>query len=91
MSSERDPYDTVERLTNALESIAKGSGSVVERANNASFTISPLQESEFPETSRHMYEFIVNNQNTDDPVVAGQVVQTVWNLYWEMTENIRYR
>jgi len=86
----KDPARTIERLTNALETIAIGAKSARERVQNAVITIMPLKRDEFPITAQQFYDVIVDESNQTDKQ-AAHVLKAIWNLYWEMTSNTRYQ
>ncbi len=86
----KDPANTIERLTNALNTIAVSGKSAKERAQSALITIIPLKRDEFPITAQQFYDFIVDQANHTDEQ-APNVLEAVWNLYWEMSSNRRYR
>jgi len=58
--------------------------------------IRPLLEHELPITAVQYFNYIKENS---DAIMNGsatdytieQVLKSVWNLYWEMTENIQFR
>ncbi|MCG7198700.1 hypothetical protein MD273_03070 [Marinobacter pelagius] len=86
----KDPANTIERLTTALETIAVSKRGARERAESAATTIMPLRREDFPSKARLLYDVIVDEANYTDEL-AADVLKAVWDLYWEMTDNKRYR
>ena len=94
--NQKDPHNTRERLTKALTIIATSNEDARRRAEYAWLEIMPLQEHEFPITAVQYYRFIrensgviINGSATNE--LCGKILKAVWDLYWEMTENIQYR
>lgn len=90
----KDPHNTVERLTKALEAMAT-CGSAPHRVQIVLGELFPLLPSEFPkEEARSLFESIISF----DAVRSGisleeyeQFFQNVWDLYWLMSANSQYK
>ncbi|MGH8384926.1 MAG: hypothetical protein ACRESJ_05445 [Pseudomonas sp.] len=90
----KDPHNTVERLTKALEAMAT-CGSASHRSNLVLSELSPLLASEFPtEDARSLFEKIISF-DTNRPSIAleeyEQLFQSAWDLYWLMSANQQYK
>ena len=90
----KDPQNTVERLTKALEAIATG-GSAPHRAQAALGELLPLLASEFPkEDARSLFEKIMSFDTSRSAISLDeyeQFFQSVWDLYWQMSANSQYK
>ena len=94
--NKKDHYNTIERLTNAMESIATMPDPGIVRAKSAISALLPLKEEDFPVTAIHIFSSIIDsagkiNNNTATNLEIELVLKSVWKLYWEMTENTRYQ
>lgn len=92
----KDPHNTRERLTKALQVIATSSDAASTRAEWAWMEIMPLLEHEFPITAVNYYRYlkenagiIINGKATDEEVKV--YLKSIWDLYWEMSENIQFK
>ncbi|VVM52212.1 hypothetical protein PS663_00848 [Pseudomonas fluorescens] len=90
----KDPHNTVERLTKALEVMAT-SGSAPHRLQVVLGELAPLQPSEFPkEEARFLFERIISFDIARSGIPLDeyeQLFQAVWDLYWQMSSNIQYK
>lgn len=90
----KDPHNTVERLTKALEAMATG-GSAPHRAETVLGELFPLLPTEFPsEGARALFEKVISF----DAIRSGisledyeHFFQSVWDLYWHMSANRQYK
>ncbi|MFL1527888.1 hypothetical protein [Pseudomonas sp. O230] len=90
----KDPHNTVERLTKALEAMATG-GSASHRAHVVYAELFPLQASEFPnEDARSLFEKIISFDANRSAIALEeyeQLFQSAWDLYWLMSANRQYK
>ncbi|MBC3345393.1 hypothetical protein HU811_01935 [Pseudomonas sp. SWRI196] len=90
----KDPHNTVERLTKALEAMATG-GSASDRANAVLGELFALLASEFPsEDARSLFEKITSFDVNRSGIALNeyeQFFQSVWDLYWLMSANKQYK
>jgi len=90
----KDPHNTVERLTKALEAMATG-GSAPHRAQIVLGELFPLLPNEFPsEEARALFEEIISFDVARSGIPLKeyeQLFQSVWNLYWHMSANRQYK
>ncbi|MBV7571747.1 hypothetical protein KW846_03445 [Pseudomonas sp. PDM32] len=90
----KDPHNTVERLTKALEAMATG-GSAPHRVQIVLGELFPLLPSEFPtEEARSLFETIVSFDTSRSAISLDeyeQFFQSVWDLYWLMSANRQYK
>ena len=90
----KDPHNTVERLTKALEAMATG-GSAPHRVQVVISELVPLQPSEFPiEETRSLFEKIISFDARRSAIPLDeyeQFFQSVWDLYWLMSANMQYK
>ena len=91
--STKDPKGTVERLTNSLCSLATSSGSARERYKGAWLTLLPLLESEFPlqEDKEQIAKIHAALPDEVEDSQLGDLLKTIWDLYWRMSENKQYQ
>jgi hypothetical protein len=90
----KDPHNTVERLTKALEAMAT-CGSAPHRVQVVLSELCPLLPSEFPkEEARSLFEKIISFDAARSGISLEdyeQFFQSVWNLYWQMSANSQYK
>ncbi|MDH1009956.1 hypothetical protein N5J43_08210 [Pseudomonas nicosulfuronedens] len=90
----KDPHNTVERLTNALECLVTVLGDE-ERLVAACNALLPLQSADFPDpAAQELFERIVALPSVDGPIPPKTVKEGatwVWDLYWMMSANTRYK
>lgn len=95
--SAKDPYNTIERLTNAIEVLVTHLGNAAERVELAIGYINKLVDRDFPENdAKKMFSEIVSYSNaahlrTMSNKEIATVMKTIWSLYWKMTSNQLYR
>lgn len=91
----KDPHNTVQRLTLALEAIATGAGSAEERLVDACNALLPLLPDEFPDAeARQLFEEIISLPAVTGPIDqddAKEGFSKIWRLYWLMSENTEYK
>lgn len=90
----KDPHNTVERLTKALEAMATG-GSASQRSSSVHNELFPLLASEFPnENARSLFEKIMSFDVSRSAIPLEEyerLFQNVWDLYWLMSANSQYQ
>ncbi|MCY7264346.1 hypothetical protein [Pseudomonas protegens] len=90
----KDPHNTVERLTKALESMATG-GSAPDRAQAVLSELFPLLPSEFPRPeAQTLFEAIISFDAVRSGISLDEYekfFQSVWDLYWQMSSNREYK
>ena len=90
----KDPNNTVERLTKALEAIATG-GSASHRSIAVFSELFPLSASDFPnEDAQSLFEKILAFDTNRSAITLDeyeQLFQDVWDLYWLMSANRQYK
>ncbi|QTH12514.1 hypothetical protein C4C32_18190 [Pseudomonas corrugata] len=90
----KDPHGTVERLTNALESMATKVGAT-SRAQDIYITLSPLVPNDFPnQAARDLFERIISSSSrsaSHEQSEYEDLFSDVWKLYWLMSSNSPYR
>ena len=91
----KDPLNTIERITNALNVIATCEKSARERYIYALNTLRPLQR---PGDFNRLEDFTLLNKivdgydvNTMNDEQYKQAFNEIWELYWNMTTNTVYR
>ena len=93
-TNKKDPFNTIERLTNALEAIATSEKSAQNRFEMAQEYLLPLRSSEFPEQAdRELFYQIMNEFNVEEMTDQSysEALNSIWQLYWNMTANSRYK
>lgn len=91
--SEKDPKNTVERLTNALHCLATSPETARQRYASARNIILPLLKTDFPlpeDQERFAKIFAATPDNVPDGEL-GERMAAIWELYWRMSENRQYR
>lgn len=93
MRSEKDPHNTVERLTNAITHLATSTGTAFRRYEDAWHLISKLKKSDFPlaEDQDRFAKIVAASPDTIHADELGDRITEVWELYWRMSSNIQYR
>jgi hypothetical protein len=92
MSSKKDPHNTLERLTLALEVVATSNATARERYERAWLVLLPLKPSDFPESEdreRHDRIFKTTPKTVEEEKL-GECLRWVWELYWRMSGNTLY-
>lgn len=92
MNSKKDPENTIERLTHALQVAATSDATARERYEKAWKLLLPLRPSDFPESEdRERHARIFNTPpSTVEEEKLGECLRWVWELYWRMSGNTLY-
>jgi hypothetical protein len=91
-SDEKDPHNTIERLTNSLEILATSEGSARVRYEGAWGLLVPLREEDFPleeDRARFRAVFAASPDKVPDSQLGARM-KAIWELYWRMTSNELY-
>lgn len=89
----KDPHKTVERLTNALESMATGANAE-RRAQDIYMALCPLNPDEFPDIdARLLFSQIIasSGNGSGSQEECERLFANVWDLYWLMSSNSKYK
>lgn len=89
----KDPHNTVERLTQALESVATQVGAHT-RAHDIYIALCPLNPSDFPSSDdQDLFTRIISSSSNGAKQSQAQyeaLFADVWALYWRMSSNRQF-
>ncbi|MGQ7814080.1 hypothetical protein ACUTAH_00095 [Metapseudomonas furukawaii] len=90
----KDPHNTVQRLSGALESLATGVGDR-ERFESLLTWLMPLRPEDFPaEDARELFQKIHDRVGAPSGVGNDEMRECfswVWSLYWMMSSNNEHK
>lgn len=90
----KDPHNTVERLTRALEAMAT-EVDASRRAQDIYEALAPLNSDEFPDKdAKLLFDRIISSGGSASTFTQQEYEQlfaNVWDLYWSMSSNRQYK